>query len=89
MIERVNDRWVQTHGDYRQAIGERFLPALPEPKRPWYRLPLCLTGNCGGRIESDHVGAWWQCNTCQRVKHYMPRAEAFAEAFAHTSGKAK
>lgn len=76
MISRVNDKWVQTHGDYRQAIGKRFLPALPQPRRPLHRLPLCLLGLCGRHCDSDMNGVWQECSTCGRVSEFAPAALA-------------
>ena len=80
MISRVNDKWVQTHGDYRLVMGERFLPALPQPKRPWYRLPLCLTGSCPHRQVSDEHGVWGECVKCGRVCAFVDRETLRADA---------
>lgn len=74
-VSWVNPRWLQTHGDYRLAAGKRFIPAAPIPRRPLHRLPMCWAGLCGGRVESDASGLWFQCHTCDRVSGFVPRDE--------------
>ena len=45
-----------------------------EGSRPWWRLPVCLLEWCGGQVESDATGLWWQCGTCGVRKGFVPRA---------------
>lgn len=65
-------RWIELHGDVRLLYGKRFI-AVNQPKRRWYRLPLCFLNLCSGRLAIDDKGLWFVCGTCGRVSHHMAR----------------
>jgi hypothetical protein len=72
-VERVNDFWLQIHGDTRLEYGERFIPA-EKANRPILRRALCLMRVCGGTVESDDRGIWWKCARCNHVSGFTERA---------------
>ena len=39
------------------------------------RFPLCWLKLCGGRVESDATGLWFECATCRERSGFVPRAE--------------